>query len=329
VAADQSTAKQMSPSFPPSVLVALGVPSAIVIFVTGYFGLRFDFGFGFGHSVWDDIFRYPWLLLLWLLLCATLFQYMILPPRLLYRILTGSVACLVFASSFVYVYNSALTSLLLTYLTGGSLIVWLVSTVLRLLPIPTRHFATPPALLRPVVTVIRYVAWFGTSVLALYCVVELTVSIANYAHATIGISLREHGAPRPIDWAVLVTINLLAAAALVLLTLAIAMLLADGAVVRRTAETLTRFGKAGLPTLVQIISIAFFLTTIVGAVVGLLVHQYIPINGDSLITVLGSSGTYLLSTLWKRRHPIQPATAKAPEASGSPTYLRPAGENPQ
>jgi hypothetical protein len=133
----------------------------------------------------------------------------------------------------------------------------------------------------------------------------------------------------PIDWAVLVTINLLAAAALVLLTLAIAMLLADGAVVRRTAETLTRFGKAGLPTLVQIISIAFFLTTVVGAVVGLLVHQYIPINGDSLITILGSSGTYLLSTLWKRRQSIQPATAKAPDPSGSPTYVHPAGENPQ
>jgi hypothetical protein len=92
---------------------------------------------------------------------------------------------------------------------------------------------------------------------------------------------------------------------------------------------ITRFGKAGLPTLVQIISIAFFLTTVVGAVVGLLVHQYIPINGDSLITVLGSSGTYLLSTLWKRRHSIQPATAKAPEASGSPTYVHPSGENPQ
>lgn len=326
MAADQSTAKQMSPSFPPIVLIALGVPSAIVIFVTGYFGFRV------GHTAWDDIFGLPWLLLLWLLLCATLFQYLILPPRLLYRILTASVACLVFGASFVQVYVAApspVTSLLLTYLTGGSLIVWLVSTVLRLLPIPARHFATPPDFLRPVITVIRYMAWFGTSVLGLYCVVILTRTIAQYAHETIGVSLRQQRAPRPIDWAVLVTINLLAAAALVLLTLAIAMLLADGAVVRRTAETLTRFGKAGLPTLVQIISIAFFLTTVVGAVVGLLVHQYIPINGDSLITILGSSGTYLLSTLWKRRHSIQPATAKAPDPSGSPTYVHPAGENPQ
>jgi hypothetical protein len=108
----------MSPSFPPTVLFALGVPSAIVIFVTGYFGFRV------GHTAWDDIFGLPWLLLLWLLLCATLFQYMILPPRLLYRILTASVACLVFGASFVRVYAAApspVTSLLLTYLTGGSL----------------------------------------------------------------------------------------------------------------------------------------------------------------------------------------------------------------